>query len=214
MELLTEKFHIRGAAALSDEELLTLLLEDAPQAATIAAHIMEHYSGSLLNISREDLSRLRMVEGIGLKRAQRLILSAEFGRRCSQGVIMHHGVIKGSDDIINLFRPHMQNLNFEECWIIYLTAANHIVESQRVSQGGITATIVDHRLVIKRALELLATQIIMIHNHPSGSVQPSKEDIELTQKIKSAAALFDINLLDHIIISRSQNFSFLSSKLL
>ncbi len=214
MGVITEKFLVRGAEALSDEELLTLLLEDTPQAEQIAKRMIKQFSGSLLNIAREDISRLRMVEGIGLKRAQRIKLSAEFGHRCSKGIIAQHGVIKSSADIVALFRPLMQSLDYEECWIVYLTTANHIIESQRVSQGGITSTIVDHRLIIKRALELLSTQIIIIHNHPSGSVHPSHEDVELTQKIKSAAALFDIKVLDHIIISRSDDFSFLSSKLL
>ena len=102
----------------------------------------------------------------------------------------------------------MVNMQHEECWAIYLTSSNRIVEYQRVSQGGVQATVVDHRLIIKRALELLSTQIILVHNHPSGLAEPSEADKNLTLKVKDAAALFDIRLLDHVIISRESSYSF------
>ena len=98
--------------------------------------------------------------------------------------------------------------------MLYLTSSNRIVERQRVSQGGVQGTVVDHRLIIKRALELLATQLIMVHNHPSGAAEPSPQDKVLTERIARAAALFDIRLLDHLIISREGDFSFLREGLL
>ena len=113
-----------------------------------------------------------------------------------------------------LFRPQLERLAHEECWVIYLTASNRIIERQRVSQGGVTATVVDHRLIVKRALELLATQLILIHNHPSGAAEASAQDRLLTEKVARAAALFDIRLLDHLIISREGDFSFLRAGLL
>ena len=116
--------------------------------------------------------------------------------------------------MVHLFRPKLQRLDHEECWVLYLTSSNRIVERQRVSQGGVQGTVVDHRLIIKRALELLATQLIMVHNHPSGAAEPSPQDKVLTERIARAAALFDIRLLDHLIISREGDFSFLSEGLL
>ena len=92
--------------------------------------------------------------------------------------------------------------------MLYLTSSNRLIERQKISQGGVQATVVDHRLIVKRALELLSTQLIMVHNHPSGAATPSGADKELTKKVKAAAALFDIRLLDHVIISREGNFSF------
>ncbi len=213
----SQKLMARGVEALSDEELLALLLDDGSTSIDIediARRVIAHFGGSLREVLRKDISRLRMVEGLGLRRAQRLVVAAELGRRTSQGASLEQLSIKSSGDVIKMFRPQMESLNHEECWVVYLTASNRIIESQRVSQGGIASTTVDHRLIVKRALELLTPQIIVIHNHPSGSVEPSGEDIELTQKIKSAAALFDIKLLDHIIISASEDYSFLHAQIL
>ncbi|MDE5624413.1 MAG: JAB domain-containing protein, partial [Alistipes sp.] len=100
------------------------------------------------------------------------------------------------------------------CWVVYLSASNRILESWRVSQGGVVATIVDHRLIVKRALELLATRMILAHNHPSGTAEPSADDKVLTERVGAAAALFDIRLVDHVIISREGYFSFYLSKML
>ena len=104
-------------------------------------------------------------------------------------------------------------MKHEECWCLYLNTGNRIVERQRVSQGGVQGTVVDHRLVVKRALELLATQLVLIHNHPSGAAAPSPQDKVLTERVAQAAALFDIRLLDHIIIAREGDFSFLRAGL-
>lgn len=122
-------------------------------------------------------------------------------------------VIATSDDVVALFRPQLETLAYEECWAVYLTSSNRIIERQRISQGGVQGTVVDHRLVVKRALELLATQLVLIHNHPSGAAAPSPQDKVLTERVAQAAALFDIRLLDHIIIAREGDFSFLRAGL-
>ena len=109
---------------------------------------------------------------------------------------------------MRIFRPQLESLPHEECWVVYLTGSNRIIEQRRISQGGLQATVVDARLVVKRALELLAAQMILIHNHPSGATEPSTEDRILTDKIVQAAALFDIRVLDHLIISREGDYSF------
>lgn len=209
-----DKLSARGVDALSDRELLSLLLPDMEDSFEAAGRILAHYDGSLSRLASEDVSRLRMVEGIGLKCAQRLVVACEWGRRCAVASASEQLTIRNSCDVISLFRPILESLPHEECWVLYLNAANRIIEQQRVSQGGITATVVDHRLIIKRSLELLATQLVIVHNHPSGAVNPSEADINLTKKIKSAAALFDINIIDHLIISSNDDFSFLSAGLL
>ena len=112
------------------------------------------------------------------------------------------------------FRPQLERLSHEECWVVYLTSSNRVIERYRISQGGVTGTVVDHRLIVKRALELLATQLILVHNHPSGTPEASGQDKTLTERVARAAALFDIRLLDHIIIARDGDFSFLREGLM
>ena len=144
-----------------------------------------------------------------MSRAQWLLLAAaEFGRRVAEDRAAEADFVTTSDDVVRLFRPQLERLAHEECWAVYLTASNRIIERQRVSQGGVTGTVVDHRLIVKRALELLATQLILIHNHPSGTPEASGQDKTLTERIARAAELFDIRLLDHIIIARDGDFSF------
>ena len=210
MQPLYDKALSRGIASLSDEELLTLLVEEPG----VAASVLRSCGGSLASVAAEEPARLRMVGGLGRNRALRLLAAAEFGRRVAESRAGEADVIATSDDVVHLFRPKLQRLDHEECWVLYLTSSNRIVERQRVSQGGVQGTVVDHRLIIKRALELLATQLIMVHNHPSGAAEPSPQDKVLTERIARAAALFDIRLLDHLIISREWDFSFLREGLL
>ena len=210
MKNLHDKLMSRGAVSLSDAELLAMLVESAtdqrdPKA--VAEGLLTS-CGSLAGVARSELIRLRMVEGIGLKRAERMVVAAEFGRRIARATTSDVECIKTDDDVARLMRPIFEGMQHEECWVLYLTSSNRLIERQRVSQGGVQATVVDHRLIVKRALELLATQLIMVHNHPSGAAEPSLADKELTKKVKSAAALFDIRMLDHVIISREGDFSF------
>ena len=107
--------------------------------------------------------------------------------------------------MVALFRPQLETLAYEECWAVYLTSSNRIIERQRISQGGVQGTVVDHRLIVK--------QLVLIHNHPSGAAAPSPQDKVLTERVAQAAALFDIRLLDHIIIAREGDFSFLRAGL-
>mgnify|MGYP002508450957 FL=1 len=208
MKNLHDKLFSRGASSLSDEELLALLIEssdDRRDAMSVASAILAQ-CGSLAALPRQELSRLRMVEGIGLKRAERMVVAAEFGRRIARATTSDVECIKTDEDVARLMRPIFEGMQHEECWVLYLTSSNRLIERQRVSQGGVQATVVDHRLIVKRALELLSTQIIMVHNHPSGAASPSEADKVLTRKVAEAAALFDIKLLDHIIISKEGSF--------
>jgi DNA repair protein RadC len=149
-----------------------------------------------------------MVEGIGMRRAERLVVAAEIGRRVAMTSNAEVVSISTDADVVRLMRGQLESISHEECWVLYLTSSNRLIERQRVSQGGVQATVVDHRLIVKRALELLSTQIIMVHNHPSGAASPSEADKTLTRRVADAAALFDIRLLDHVIISKEGSFSF------
>ena len=206
----------RGAVSLADTELLALLVEssDDLRDPLATAEKLLAAGGSLAGLARTDLGRLRMAEGLGLRRAERLILSAELGRRVAASTEQDVECISTDADVVRLMRPIFDPMRHEECWVLYLTSSNRLLERRRVSQGGVQATVVDHRLIVKRALELLSTQIIMTHNHPSGAAEPSAADKTLTEKVRDAAALFDIRLLDHIIISREGEFSFRRMSLL
>ena len=187
---------------------MTLLLgEGGEQAAArrLAERLLEYYDGALARLGRDPLPRLRMVEGMGQRRAARIAAAAELGRRILQAQAAETTTLVTSDDVIRLFRPELEQLDHEECWAVYLSSSNRIIERQRISQG---------RLIVKRALELLATQLILVHNHPSGSAEASEPDRMLTARIAQAAALFDIRLLDHIIVARAGSFSFRSTGLL
>lgn len=216
MKNLHDKLMSRGAVSLADTELLALLVEssdDLRDPLAMAEKLLAA-GGSLAGLARTDLGRLRMAEGLGLRRAERLILSAELGRRVAASTEQDVECISTDADVVRLMRPIFDPMRHEECWVLYLTSSNRLLERRRVSQGGVQATVVDHRLIVKRALELLSTQIIMTHNHPSGAAEPSAADKTLTEKVRDAAALFDIRLLDHIIISREGEFSFRRMSLL
>ncbi len=210
MKNLYDKVASRGAEALTDRELLMLLTDDE----AVAEALLAAAGGSLNTLASKDLSRLRMIGGLGLKRARVVAAAAEFGRRVAAAQAREAETIATSDDVVRLFRPQLEHLAHEECWALYLTASNRILERQRVSQGGVDCTVVDHRLVVKRALELLSTRLILVHNHPSGAAEPSAMDKHLTERLAHAAALFDIHLVDHIILSREGYYSFCQAGLL
>ena len=216
MDVIRNKLLTRGVGALTDAELLSLIVDDGSarsDAAALGERILED-CGTIADVGNMDIARLRMVEGVGLRRAGRIAAATEFGRRVAALQVESIATITSSADAVNIFRPLFEGLQHEECWVLYLTNSNRVIEHQRVSQGGVQGTVVDHRLIAKRALELLATQVIIAHNHPSGSAEASSQDIALTNRISEALALFDIRLLDHLIISRSSEFSFRSQGLL
>ena len=203
MQSIHDKLMLHGVGSLSDVELLALIVDNRKQAESI----FEEY-GSLAALSRAELSRLRMCEGLGLRRAESIVAAAELAHRIASVEGAVADIIHSDSDAERLLRPILGGLKHEECWVLFLSSSNRVVERMCVSKGGVQATIVDHRLIVKRALELLATQLIIAHNHPSGSAMPSQADVELTKRIKEAAALFDIRLLDHLIISGSESYSF------
>ena len=197
---------MRGIKSLDDAELLALVLESKTQATTL----LEEY-GSLSNIANTPTNRLRMTAGLGVKLSERIQAAVEIGRRISTINGAVEEVITSSEDVVKMMRPLLQELKHEECWAIYLTNSNRVVERCRISQGGVQATVVDQRLIVKRALELLSTRLIIVHNHPSGSAKPSGADFDITKRIKEATSLFDIQLLDHIIITATEDYSFKSN---
>ena len=206
MRNIADKLSLRGAAALSDEELIATIISESlsdDAAVAVAQGLMAECGGKLVGVAGCDLARLRMIGGIGKAKALRIKAAVELGSRVVVASASMHDVVASDRDVVRIMEPVIGSLQHEECWVLYLTSANRIIERQRVSQGGLVATVVDHRLVVKRALELFATRIVVAHNHPSGSAVPSEADVLLTRRIREAAALFDIELLDHVIIASS-----------
>lgn len=206
-----EKLIHQGAAALDDDELLSILLgrgEGPRSALEVARRLLEQASGSLGTLGGWDLKQLRMTENLGLTRAATLATALELGRRCRAEEALAQETISSDRDVIELFQPRLAGLPHEEFWVVYLNTSNRILEQVRISQGGVSGTVVDPRLIVKRALERLASALVLVHNHPSGSATPSEEDRLLTDKLARAAGLFDIRVVDHVIVCASLCYSF------
>ena len=210
-----EKMLERGTAALSNAELLAILLRTGTgrkNVVEVAQTILRRAEGSLEALAGMSVELLCETEGVGPGKAVSLVAAFELGRRwfAEEGAVKRIKLCN-PEAVFRMMYPLMRNLDIEECWAIYLTNSNRIIERCRISQGGVQATVVDQRLIVKRALELLSTRIIIVHNHPSGSATPSGADHDITKRIKEATALFDIQLLDHIIISANESYSFKSN---
>ena len=202
MRELHERIVLHGAASLTDSELLGIVIDSEE----VAQSLISQYTLTTLPV--DDISRLRMSAGIGVAKATKIIASVELARRIAKSKTEVVDRIQSCEEAEKVLRPLFDGLDHEECWALYLTNSGKVLDKMKISQGGVQATVVDNRLIVKRALELLATQIIIAHNHPSENAQPSQADIVLTNRIKNAAALFDITLLDHIIITRTNSYSF------
>jgi DNA repair protein RadC len=140
-------------------------------------------------------------------RAATISAATELARRVIVEKAQAVNVIVSKEDVVRLFAP-LAELPHEEFWALYLTSGGRVLDRARLSQGGVAGTVVDHKLVVKRAVELLASSLVLVHNHPSGIASPSSEDAAVTERVRAAAALFDINVIDHIIVSRSGSYSF------
>ena len=202
MRELYEKIALHGATSLTDSELLGIIIDSQ----SIAENILEQCTLKRLPI--EEVSRLRMSAGMGLAKAAKIAASVELARRIAKSktdVVDHIQSLEAAE---KLLRPIFDGLDHEECWAVYLTNSGRVLDKMRISQGGVRATTVDNKIIIKRAIELLATQIIIAHNHPSDCPEPSHADISMTYSIRSAAEMFDIILLDHIILTQTDSYSF------
>ena len=202
MRELYEKIALHGATSLTDSELLGIIIDSQ----SIAENILEQCTLKRLPI--EEVSRLRMSAGMGLAKAAKIAASVELARRIAKSktdVVDHIQSLEAAE---KLLRPIFDGLDHEECWAVYLTNSGRVLDKMRISQGGVRATTVDNKIIIKRAIELLATQILISHNPPSDCPEPSHADISMTYSIRSAAEMFDIILLDHIILTQTASYSF------
>lgn len=217
MREIVDRLQSRGAESLTDKELLVVILAESlgdERAVALAEELMAEAGESVQRLVDCDVARLRMLGGLGRMRALRLKAVRECGRRLAAADAEHHDIISSDADVVRIMEPQLADLQHEECWALYLASSGRVLERMRISQGGVQSTVVDCKLIIKRALELLAVQIVLVHNHPSGSAVPSEQDRSLTERVQDAARLFDIRLLDHVIIARGDHYSFRGKGLL
>ena len=211
MKNITDKLQSRGAQALTDEELVAITLAEQQgddNAIAMAEEALKGSGGSLSRLVEVDVQRLRMMAGMGRMRALRVLAAAELGRRVAVAETSAHEKVLSDGDVVRIMEPVLGGLQYEECWALYLASSGKVLDRVRISQGGVQSTVVDCKMVIRRALELLAVQIVLVHNHPSGSPEPSQQDRALTERVAQAAELFEIRLLDHVIIARGAHYSF------
>ena len=205
-----EKLIVSGAERLSDAELLAVIIRegtDALSAVELAENILADFGESLSELASADIQRIRRAAGCGTVRAVSIAAAAQLARRITAEKSLAVNIVASKEDVVKIFAP-LADLPHEEFWVLYLTSGGRIIDRAKVSQGGVSGTVVDYKLVVKRAVELLASSLILVHNHPSGVARPSRDDAAVTEPIKTAAALFDINVVDHIIISAAGAFSF------
>jgi len=207
----------KGTAALSNAELIAILLGNGTiedTAVGLAQKLLQKANNNLNELARFDFRSLCKIKGIGEAKAVRLLAALELGKRRNIEPHVERKKITCSNDVAEIFIPLLRDLPHEEFWIVLLNRANLIIDTYRISQGGISGTVTDVRLILKAALDRMATQLILCHNHPSGNLQPSKEDINITHKIYEAGKLIDVQLLDHIIVSATGYYSLADNGLL
>ncbi len=206
-----EKFSTGGASALSDSELIAILLRSGTgrhNAVEVAREILKGCRNSLHDLGRAGLHELMAVKGVGAAKAITLLAALELGRRCRMAQAMSMERITCSRDAVGLLEPVLRDLQHEEFWIILLNRANAVIDLRMISKGGVSGTVVDPKIIFNEALKLKASGIIVSHNHPSTNPRPSESDLQLTKKLREGGKLMEISLLDHIIIAGSSFYSF------
>jgi DNA repair protein RadC len=212
-----EKLIRNGTTSLSDAELLGILISSGTKdksAVDLGRELLGIVNNNLNSLGKLTISDLTKLNGIGLARAVTIAAALELGRRRKLAETPDIPQIKCSKDVADIFQPLLSDLAHEEFWILFLNRSNKVINRMKLSQGGVSGTVTDVRMVMKKAIECLASGIIVCHNHPSGNLSPSESDSKITQKIKEAGNLMDIQLLDHLIISDMSYYSFADNGLL
>jgi DNA repair protein RadC len=206
-----EKFRLQGGGALTDSELLAILIQNGTReksALDLGAELMCKSKGNLVELGRLSVRELMKIKGIGLAKAVIIAAALELGRRRLATENLDKPVVTGSASVARFLQARFRDLPHEIFAVVFLNRANRIIHFEIVSSGGITGTVADPRIILKKALEEEAVGLILCHNHPSGNLKPSRADEELTLKIREASRYFDIRVLDHVIVSHEGYFSF------
>ena len=206
-----EKLLGKGKTTLSDAELIAILIGSGNREETAVAlskRILKSVEGNINNLAKLSVKKISSFKGIGEAKAIAIITALELGKRRQLEIALKKPKITSSKAVFNIMQPLIGDLEHEEFWVLFLNNSNKVLAKSQMSKGGLTATVVDVRLLLKQALEMASVAIIICHNHPSGKITPSNADKELTKKIKIAGLTLDIRLLDHLIITEKCYFSF------
>jgi DNA repair protein RadC len=206
-----EKMLLKGRAALSDAELIAVLLgsgSTSQSAVDLARQVLQRCDHNLDELSKLLVSDLTKIKGIGPAKAVTLVCAFELGRRRNYTDHKDRSVLKGAQQVYDYMKPHLLDLSHEEFWVLSLNRANAVIRANKISSGGLSGTVVDPRMLFKEALENLANSIILIHNHPSGTLKPSEADEYLTKKLVEAGKFLEIPVLDHLIFTDRGYYSF------
>lgn len=212
-----EKLQAKGKFVLSDAELIAILIGSGnteESAVDLSKRILQSVDNNLNKLAKLPIEGLTEFKGIGEAKAISIITALELGKRRQFETSVINPKITSSKDVCRLMQPIIGDLQYEEFWVLFLNNSNKVLEKYQASKGGLTATLVDVRLLYKRALEVSTVGMIVCHNHPSGKLKPSSADIKITQKLKTAGQTLDISLLDHLIITEKEYFSFADEGLL
>ena len=212
-----EKLLANGVKSLSDTELLAILIGSGTKersAVELSRAILSDSENNLAHLGKKSIAELTKTKGIGKAKAITIVAALELGMRRKLTEIAKKPKVSSSKDAFDYIHSIIADIRHEEFWILFLNRSNKIIDKYKLSQGGISGTVIDVRLILKKALELLASSLILCHNHPSGNLQPSENDKKITEKIRAAALQMDIKLLDHLIISDNVYLSFSDEGLL
>ncbi len=208
-----EKALDKGTQALSNAELIAILLGSGNQkmnAVQLAQHILFTHSNQLNVLAKKSIQELMHFDGIGPAKAVSIAAALELGRRRKlETGMLQDQIVNDSRSAYEILSPNLSDLGHEEFWVLFLNNKNKVLRKQKISEGGMTGTVVDQRLIFKEAILNQATKLILAHNHPSGNLSPSTQDISLTNKMIESGKLMDIQVLDHLIITQTQYCSIL-----
>ncbi len=212
-----ERLLAKGIQSLTNTELIALLIGSGTKeisAVELARNILIKAENNLNLLGKFSVDDLQKQKGIGKAKAISIIAALELGRRRKLSHSLEWAKIKSSKDAYNVIFPLISDLQHEEFWVILLNRSNKVIDKNKISQGGVAGTVIDVKIILKKAIEKLASSVILCHNHPSGNIEPSEADIGITRKLKEAAEVMDIKLLDHIIVADNSYFSFLDEAVL
>jgi DNA repair protein RadC len=206
-----EKLLLKGIPSLTDAELIAIIIgSGSPKetAVELSKRILASTGNNLNELGKLGVKELMKFKGIGEAKAISIVSALELGKRRKISEIIEKKQIGSSKDVYELFVSTLGDLQHEEFWILYLNRSNRIIHQVKISQGGVSGTVIDVRIILKHAIEKLASGIILCHNHPSGNIKPSQNDVEITRKLREAGCVMDISVLDHLIVCDGKYFSF------
>lgn len=206
-----EKMLEKGRQVVTDAELIAILIGSGNKnetAVELSKRILASVGNNLNDLGKMNVAELIKFKGIGTAKAISIVAALELGRRRKESEVVKRDKITLSKDVFDIMHPLMIDLPHEEFWLLFLNRSNYVIKKEQLSKGGVSGTVVDTKLIFKAAIESTCSSIIICHNHPSGNLKPSNEDVRITKTIKEAGKLIEIPLLDHLIISDNGFFSF------